>query len=193
LVRAPDDASLFKVIREGIPQTEMPLAFDMVDREIWQVVAYVRTLGRTAVESVAGDPTEGERLYRIKGGCPQCHTVNFEGGRMGTPLSEVGARRSPAYLRDVLLEPATKLPEGFLQISVVTKDGQRLTGIRVDEDTYSIQMRDLSDRLHSFWKNELVVLKKAPTSTPMASYREVFSQAELSDVVAYLASLRGGK
>jgi putative heme-binding domain-containing protein len=112
---------------------------------------------------------------------------------MGPPLSEVGARRSPAYLRDVLLEPATKLPEGFLQVSVVTKYGQRLTGIRVDEDTYSIQMRDLTDRLHSFWKNELVELKKAPSSTPMPSYREVFSQAELSDVVAYLASLRGGK
>jgi len=76
---------------------------------------------------------------------------------------------------------------------VVTNDGQRLTGIRVDEDTYSIQMRDLSDRLHSFWKSELVELRKMPSSTPMPSYREVFSEAELNDIVGYLASLRGGK
>jgi len=89
LVRAPDDAGLFKVIRNGIPQTEMPGAFDMIDREIWQVVAYVRTLGRTAVERVSGDPSAGDRLYHTKGGCPQCHTVNSEGGRMGPPLTEV--------------------------------------------------------------------------------------------------------
>ena len=135
LVRAPDDASLYKVIRGGIPQTEMPGAAGMDEAQIREVAAYVRTLGTHGVETVPGDPAAGERLYRTKGGCGVCHMVGTEGGVIGPPLGEVGARRSAAYLRAVLLDPASKLPEGFLQISVVTRDGQRLAGIRVNEDT----------------------------------------------------------
>jgi cytochrome c oxidase cbb3-type subunit III len=193
LVRTPDDASLYKVIRGGIPQTEMPGAAGMDETQIREVAAYVRTLGTHGVETVPGDPAAGERLYRTKGGCGVCHMVGTEGGVIGPPLGEVGARRSAAYLRAVLLDPASKLPEDFLQISVVTRDGQRLVGIRMNEDTYSIRMRDLSGYFHSFWKSDLSELNRSAKSTPMPSYRNVFSPSQLTDVVAYLSSLQGEK
>jgi cytochrome c oxidase cbb3-type subunit 3 len=193
LSRAPDDPALFTVLKEGIQRTEMPGAYAMTDREIWQVAAFVRTLGRTAVEKLPGDPAEGERLYRTKGNCSQCHTVKSAGGRMGPPLTEIGGRRSAAYLRQALLEPETNLPEDFLQVQVATKDGRRITGIRLNEDTYSIQVRDLADNLHSFWKKDLTELRKERNRSPMPSYRGVFSETELNHVVAYLASLRGEK
>ena len=44
-------------------------------------------------------------------------------------------------------------PRDFLQVSLVTKDGQKLTGVRVNEDSFSIQIRDLSNQFHSFWKS----------------------------------------
>ena len=192
LPRAPDDPALFKLVKNGIEGTEMPGAWVMIDREIWQTLAFVRTLGRTEVENVPGDRARGEAVFRGKGKCLPCHTVAGKGGTIGPELTEIGSRRSAAYLRLALLEPEATAPEGFLQVRVVTKDGRRLTGVRLNEDTYSLQIRDLSDRLHSFWKRDLAEIHKDRGKSPMPGYRGVLSESEVDDLVAYMAGLRGG-
>src|SRR5690242_10391026 len=88
LPRAADDRTLFLVLRRGIPGTEMPGAWEMIDHEVWQVAAFVRTLGKAVQdEPVTGDRARGEQLARGKGKCLQCHTVGREGGRMAPPLT----------------------------------------------------------------------------------------------------------
>jgi cytochrome c oxidase cbb3-type subunit III len=192
LPRGADDRSLFLVVQKGIPGTEMPGAWEMIDHEVWRVAAFVRTLGRVAQdEHVTGDRTRGEQLVRSKGNCLQCHTIGREGGRMAPPLTDVGYRRSAAFLRQTLLDPKATIPEDFLYVELVTKGKKRISGIRINEDTYSIQVRDLSDRLHSFYKSELAEVQKDRTRTPMPSYRGKFTDSEMDDVVAYLLSLRG--
>lgn len=192
LLRAPDDRALFNVIRSGIDGTEMPRAWRMVDKEVWQVVAYVRSLGRLPKQAVTGNAARGEQLYRDKGNCAQCHSLNNRGGRMGPDLTDIGARRNPAYLKEALLEPGAAAPAGFLQVTVVTRDGRRITGISLNENTFSIQLRDLNDRFHSFWKSELSELHKEKGKSPMPSYKDILTPAEAEDLVAYMASLRGG-
>ena len=192
LPRAADDQSLFRIVRSGIPGTEMPGAWQMIDHEVWQVAAFVRTLGRSAQdEPVTGDRTRGEQLVRSKGNCLHCHTVGREGGRMAPSLSDVGYRRNAAYLRQTLQDPKTTIPEDFLYVEIVTKDQKRISGIRLNEDTYSIHVRDLSDNIHSFYKSELAELRKERNRTPMPSYQGTFSDSEMNDVIAYLLSLRG--
>ncbi|PYT03347.1 MAG: hypothetical protein DMF60_18680 [Acidobacteria bacterium] len=62
LPRAADNQALFNIIKNGIPETEMPEAWQRTDREIWQVAGYVRSLGRTAVSKLPGDPARGRQL-----------------------------------------------------------------------------------------------------------------------------------
>jgi len=112
---------------------------------------------------------------------------------VGPTLTDIGSRRGVSYLRAVLLDPASSLPEDFLQVQALTADGKRITGIRLNEDTWSIQLRDLSDNLLSFWKEDLVSLEKQPGRSPMPSYRGRLSDQELDHVVAYLISLRGDR
>ena len=191
LRRAPDDRALFLVIRQGIPGTEMPPGWWILDdHEMWQVAAYVRSVGRVVPENMHGDAQAGSRLFRTTG-CLGCHQVALEGGRVGPSLTDIGSRRGVSYLRAVLLDPASSLPEDFLQVQAFTADGKRIAGIRLNEDTWSIQLRDLSDHLLSFWKEDLVSLEKQPGHTPMPSYRGRLSDQELDHVVAYLVSLRG--
>jgi putative heme-binding domain-containing protein len=193
LPRAPDDPALFQVIRDGIPGTEMPLGWWVLDdHEVWQVAAYVQTLGHVTLERVTGDARAGANLFRTKG-CIGCHQVGAQGGRMGPPLTEIAMRRGASYLRTAVLDPASSMAEDFLQVQIVTRDGRRVTGIRLNEDSYSIQVRDLSDQLLSFWKEELASLERQPGRSPMPSYRSQLSDRELDDVVAYLVSLRGGR
>ena len=189
LEHAPDDAALKSLIEDGIPP-EMPEAVgDMSEKEVANVVAYVRSLGTIPAEPVPGDAARGARVY-AKGGCASCHIVAGEGTGFGPELTEVGARRSAEYLRECLVKPSANLPEGFLWVEA-TAAGETVRGIRVNEDTFSIQIKDSSGGYHSLRKQELKELRKLRRETPMPSYEQIFSAAELQDLVAYLASLRG--
>ena len=190
LTRATDDATLYQILKDGIKGTEMPPAPELNEHEKWQVAAFVKSLGRVDVSKAPGDPTKGEQLF-ASNGCSKCHTVKMKGGRMGPDLTQIGARRNAAYLREALIAPEAALPEGFMQVRLTTKTGEYFTGIILNEDTYSVQIRDLADRLHSFWKDELSEFRRERGTSPMPSYRNKLSPADLDDLVSYLASLRG--
>lgn len=191
LRRAPDDGRLAEVIKRGIPNTEMPGAWQLTDREIGHVAGYVRSLGRTAAVALPGDPQRGRALYENKGGCAACHIVRGVGSSLGPELSEIGARRNADYLRESLVKPEASAPEGFLIVRITTRDGKVIRGIRVNEDTFTIQVRDAASRFYSFRKSELASLEKEFNRSLMPSYESKFTASELDDVVAYLASLRG--
>lgn len=190
LKHAADDKGLFSVIRDGIQNTGMPGAWQMTDREIWLVVAHIRSLGRVAEEKLPGDPARGKALFEAQG-CPACHTVNGVGGSLGPELTEVGSRRNSIRLRQCVLEPGKALPDGFVVVHAVRQDASVIDGMRVNEDSFTIQIRDFANNFHSLRKQDLKTLEYLRETTPMPSYRDRFSPAEVDDVVSYLASLRG--
>ena len=162
----------------------------MTQREIWQLVAHVRTLGRAGEGSVRGDVQKGAALVKGKGGCIQCHVLDGQGGHMGPPLTDIGTRRSPAYLRAKLIDPASDLTSEFSTVKVTTREGKTLNGVRMNEDTYSIQLRDNNLGLHSFWKQDLANVT-VERRTTMPSYAKRMTDQELNDIVAFLASTGG--
>jgi cytochrome c oxidase cbb3-type subunit III len=202
LPRASTDDALIGILRRGIQGTEMPQA-RLSAEEIKLVAAYVRALGRIAPETVRGDVAHGAQLY-ARGACAQCHTIAGHGGGYGPDLTEVGRRRSSAYLRRALTEPAAEvpqsfnpfrsdvnLPENFLFVRVTTHNGEQAAGVRVNEDTFSIQLRDVSGRIRSFAKAELSELHKDWGASPMPSFAGTFTSGELDDLVAFLSAQRG--
>jgi putative heme-binding domain-containing protein len=110
---------------------------------------------------------------------------------MGPDLTAIGLRRNVAFLRRTLIDPRTSIPEGYAFVDVVTTENQRVSGFRLSEDTYTVQVRDLSGRLYSFWKTELSEYRKDATRTPMPSFQTTLSGSEREDVIAYLVSRRG--
>lgn len=203
LPRAPDDVALASIIASGIPGTQMP-GTRMTDDERHALIQFIRNLGTSRPSVIGGDRVAGERIFWGKGNCGQCHTVGARGGRVGPDLSEIGLRRGAVHLRAVLMDPAGNIPDNFtfyrrvvivpdsfVQVRVVTNAGEAITGARVDEDAFTIQIRTYSDRLYSFRKEELKELVKEWGKTPMPSYRDRLSETEMRDLVAYLLSLRG--
>ena len=190
LHRATDDQALLNIIRRGIPGTEMPGSF-LTPVQVSSIATYVKTLGRVEPEEIPGDVSRGEELYASLD-CVRCHTLGGEGGILGPALDEIGAARSAAHLRESLMEPGASVPSGFLLLRVVTDDGRAVNGVRVNEDAFSVQLRDFSDRLHSFWKAELSTLEKQWQISPMASYEARLTPEQTDDLIAYLVSLKGG-
>jgi putative heme-binding domain-containing protein len=192
LLRARTDEELAEIVEFGIPGTEMPVSRYLGPEALKLVTFYVRTLGANATPpQVAGETGRGKELFAGKGGCARCHTVGGYGGAYGPDLSDVGARRGAATLRESLVEPNAEIADGFVTVSAVTSQGEKVSGIRVNHDNFTIQILEPSGRFHSFRKDTLAELHEYSNESAMPSYKTVFSESELRDVAAYLSSLRG--
>ena len=207
LRRAADDSALADLVQAGIQSAGMPGMWQLSRREATYVAAYVRSLGRTAAEGpLPGDAARGRALYAGKGRCQACHMITGAGGSLGPDLSDVGIARSSSYLRRALLTPGAELPAGvppgyamggeytkWLPVRAVTADGREVRGVRLNEDPFTIQLRDLGNRIVSLDKSSLRVLEKRVGTSVMRSYATVFTGGELDDVIAYLATLQGAR
>jgi putative heme-binding domain-containing protein len=180
----------------------MPRVRRLTDNELQQLVVYVRSLGRTAATTTAGNAERGRAIYN-KLACESCHIVKGLGGSFGPDLTEMGIARGPAYLRQSFLGPAEALPRGspvpgrgfaeYLPVRIVTSDGREVRGVRINEDPFTIQLRDVGNRFYSFRKSDLKELEKEFGKSLMPSFRGRLTDAEIEDLVAFLSSLRGDK
>ena len=118
--------------------------------------------------------------------------MNGRGGRLGPELTEIGLRRSLNFLRDSILDPSASIDPEYRSATVVTRDGARIRGVVLNEDDYSIQLRDTREELHSFVKSNLRGVKPEKESL-MPSYKSALSETEVNDLVACLNSLRGNQ
>jgi putative heme-binding domain-containing protein len=190
LRHAPDDTALLDVIRTGINGTGMPpFGYALSDRSVHQVGAYVRSLGRTPSVHVPGDPARGLAIYQ-RSECTVCHTIAGAGGVVGPDLSAIGAARGPQSLRQSLVDPGAEHPPGYLVATVTAGSGPPARGIVLDEDVFWIHLRDATGQVRTIRKTDGVRVERDTKGSIMPSYATRFSEAELTDLVAYLSSLR---
>lgn len=195
LVHAPDDESLASIISYGIPGTGMPGSWMLSPAEIQILVIHVRQLGKTVEAPVKGDKSRGKELFVQKGACLTCHIVKGKGGSLGPDLTGIGQRRGPDYLREAIQHPGKNKPldaRGFLTYLVVEaelKTGTRVRGVRINEDSFSIQIRSADNQIHSFRKNDLKTLHIRQEESLMPSFENTFSPEEINNLTAYLSGL----
>ena len=185
------DRELFLVIRNGIPNTEMPGAFNLPALEVWRIVGYVQQLSRQgAAEPSSGDATAGAIVYE-RNGCAVCHTVDGKGGFLGPDLTGIGAKRALRHLRESIVNPTADIPLDYRSVSVTDRAGSDTSGIHLNEDEYSVHLRDVSGNLRSFMKSEIVkiALPRVSLMPPFSS----LSTTDLENLVAYLSGLRPEK
>jgi putative heme-binding domain-containing protein len=185
--------SIVDIITSGIPGTDMPsFRSPLTERSIRLTATYVQSLSRTSARPGPGNPQRGGALYQSNG-CASCHIVEGSGGILGPELTSIGGRRGPAYLRDAIVNPAAAHPPGYLVVRAVSNGGAEVRGIRVNEDVFWIHIRDGSGVVHTLQKSELARVDRELEGTLMPSYASRLQPAEVDDLVAYLATLRGEK
>src|SRR5437879_1003331 len=89
------DAEMFQVVSSGIPGTAMPAngtngqGVGMTDREIWQIIAYLRSVEVKVPPKPLGSVARGKDLFYGDAKCSLCHMVEGKGGRVGPDLPSV--------------------------------------------------------------------------------------------------------
>ncbi len=190
--RVVTDNDLRATITNGVPGTAMqPFAFGA--GELTAIVSYLRNMNSFDAHGLKlGNAASGKALFEGEGNCTSCHAVNGKGPRVAPDLGDIGSLRTPDLIHKTLLDPAGTMLPVNRPVRAVTKDGKVITGRRLNEDTYTVQMIDEQEQLISLTKSDLrefTVLK----TTPMPSYKDKFSAQELADLEAYLLSLKGVK
>jgi cytochrome c oxidase cbb3-type subunit 3 len=181
------DRELFSIVRNGIPNTEMPGAFNLPELEVWRIVGHLRQLSRQgASEPSSGDATAGASVYE-RSACETCHTIDGKGGFLGPDLTGIGAKRAVRHLRESVVNPNADIALDYRSVSVTDSAGTTISGIHLNEDEYSVHLRDVSGNLRSFLKREIaqIALPRQSLMPPFISR----SAADLENLVAYLSSL----
>jgi cytochrome c oxidase cbb3-type subunit III len=183
-VRAVSDQALLNLIHDGIPQSGMPGFRDMGKEEGQALVAYLRFLqGKSAGNSVPGNPVHGRDLFFGKAGCSACHQIGGRGQFAAGDLAEFAHDHQANEIRDAILRPS-----GGQQAdaTVVARDGRRFSGMIRNEDNASLQLQDGDGRFYLLMKSSLVSIQRK-TGTPMpVDYEQRLSATELDDLLGYM-------
>lgn len=184
------DASLGMIIHKGIAGTSMP-GFDNIEGDdLDHLIAYIRSLSAAGVSSapVAGDPKHGAQVY-ARNGCSSCHRIGNSGSDYGPALTRVGGARSQEYIRQSIVDPSADIPPDYQGVTVVTNQDKKLSGTRINEDTFSLQMRLQNDKFALFKKSELKNVSYMTKS--LMPFYDKLPKNDLQDLLAYLDTLRG--
>jgi alcohol dehydrogenase (cytochrome c) len=182
------DDRVFQTIRRGVPGTEMPSS-NAPDDEIRSIVVYLRTFVSTPAGSVRGNAVNGERIFTAS--CSRCHRANGRGGSLGPDLSRVGASRSRELLERDIRDASAAITPGYQPVTLVLEGGQRIQGVRKNEDAFSIQVMLTTERLQGYRKADLREVKLDKASLMPDFSRERLNDSDLDDLVTYLGTLRG--
>ena len=202
------DADMFHNISTGIPGTAMPAngtngqGVGMTDEEIWQIVTYLRSIQVKAPPQSFGNAAHGKELFYGDGNCSGCHMVNGKGARVGPDLSSVGSSRTvEALIESVrnpsrrlawgLTEPTKEFPQEYETVTVVTSDGQEIRGVTLNEDSFSLQMMDMAEKLHLLEKDKLKSINKTRQSLMPIYDTTTLSDQDLKDIIAFLVGESG--
>jgi cytochrome c oxidase cbb3-type subunit III len=183
------DRELAAVIRYGVSGAGMPAFSSLSGQQVQDLVAYLRILqGRSEMTKLPGDAKQGEALFFGKGQCAECHMVNGKGGFLGGDLSFYSPENAPERIRAVVLEPEKNLSPAQKATTVVTKSGQKYTGMLKVHDNFSVTLQTADGRFHYFPNAEVAQVDFGSRSLmPAAS----LSGKEVDDLVSYLLSTAG--
>src|SRR5262245_36731145 len=201
-VRGPDithiwssgrtDQGLFQTIRTGVPNTEMPAfaAPRTSDREVWQILAYLRTLAAPApADPPRGNAENGARLFRTH--CATCHRVNAVGGRIGPDLSRIGSARSRDTLVVRIRRGSEDFAAGYAPVTVTPESGPPIQGVKKNEDLFSVQIMDNRERIQGYEKDKVKAVANGTRSAMPTFGPDRLSDSDLDDLIRYLQTLRG--
>ena len=91
----------------------------------------------------AGDRQRGAAVFQRQ--CLTCHMLQGRGQRVGPDLSGIGARPKETLLIDVL-DPSRQVAPDYMAYTLLTRQGQVLTGVIASETATSVTLRRAEGR-----------------------------------------------
>ena len=163
------DQDIARVIQNGVPKTTMKKLGDSLKQDqIRKLIAYIRSLarssGREHLETLHGRRSASgpEALLRSHKARPSARSAIAWAAReagSGRPWIASPAAAPPEFIMESILQPSKEIAPEYEAVAVATKEGRVITGLRVNETNFSIQLHEENGRFHSFLKRDLAIPK----------------------------------
>lgn len=142
--------------------------------------------------AMAGDPAHGKVVFFSEdfAQCHRCHQVHGEGKEVGPDLSTIGQKSGREALLQSILNPSAAISHEYEVWILETEWDGLLSGFIVSENDEAVQFKDASGAVKPIKKEEILDRRKSKTSLMPTGLAAAMSAQDLSDLVAYLTTLK---
>ena len=144
-----------------------------------------------------GDAQRGAILFfQPHMACGKCHSVSeTQQNLLGPNLAAIDKKTTDVELIESVLLPSKSIRKGYESVTILTEDGQTISGLVVDKTNAKISIRELTklgeittiaaDQVETEKKNQLSMM-------PASQVNQLTSRQQFLDLVRYLQAVRDG-
>jgi putative membrane-bound dehydrogenase-like protein len=142
--------------------------------------------------AMAGDPSKGKRVFFSEdlAQCHRCHRVGDKGKEVGPNLTVIGQKSGREALLESILFPSAAISHEYEVWIVETEWDGFLSGFVMGESDKELKLMDATGTVKTLEKGSIIEKRKSVTSLMPTGLAASLSAQDLSDLVAYLASLK---
>ena len=126
--------------------------------------------------------------------CSKCHSVGdgFQTS-LGPNLASVKDPLTNEGIIEAILEPSKWIRKGFESASVLTSDGETLTGLLVERTDAKVVLRDGNNQLVTVKASDIEsFVNQTRSIMPEGQINQLTSQQQFLDLIRYLIEIRDG-
>ncbi len=132
----------------------------------------------------SGDRTRGAATFEKH--CLNCHSLQGRGQRVGPDLSGVGTRPKETLLVD-LFDPSRQVAPDYVAYTLVTRQGQVLTGLVVSETAGSITLRRADAAQDVVGRAQIEELRATGKSLMPEGLEDTLTDQDVVNLLEFLA------
>ena len=126
--------------------------------------------------------------------CSKCHSVS-DGNKtsLGPNLANTKEPLTNGGIVESVLDPSKTIRKGFESTSVLTSDGETLTGLLVERSDEKVVLRDGNNQLKTILKKDVEsFVYQTQSIMPAGQINQLTSRQQFLDLVKYLIEIRNG-
>lgn len=139
-----------------------------------------------------GDIVRGQAVFNSsESACLACHTIGYQGGKVGPDLTRIGQIRTRRDLLEAIVYPSASFVRSFEPIIAVT-ESESVNGVPLEEsETHVLLAVNADDRVRLL-RSEIQEIRPGTVSVMPSGMEEQLSQGELADLLAFLEATQWG-
>jgi putative heme-binding domain-containing protein len=138
-----------------------------------------------------GNPIQGRIVFfGAKVSCAACHAVNGQGGNISPELGKIGNIRTPRDLLESIVFPSSSIVRDFESYTVVTHAGRVHSGLIRHATTEAVTLLTTERTELRLPRDQIEEIQPSRVSIMPRGIDTQLSRQQLSDLIAYLASLK---
>lgn len=136
---------------------------------------------------LASDPQRGKLVFTKN--CANCHRIGDVGVDVAPDISDSRVKQPEQILTDVL-QPNRAIDANFISYSVVTADGQILTGILASETGASVTLKQPEGKTITLARDEIEELQSNGISLMPEGLEKNIPPQDMADLISFIKNWR---